>query len=79
MAAALLEILDHGGERFEGRHLGQPLAAPANQIDGGAGKEDETLRPAVRPPLAIVKATEDISGSMPLVTRTTSLSVPFHQ
>ena len=36
----------------------------------------ETLRPAVSPPFAIVKATDDSSDSMPLVTRTTSFSVP---
>ncbi len=35
----------------------------------------ETLRPAVSPPLAIVNATDESSESMPLVTRTTSLSV----
>src|SRR5688572_20567734 len=38
-------------------------------------RKSETLRPAVRPPLAMVSATEDSSDSIPFVTKITSLSV----
>src|SRR5262245_27503984 len=39
-------------------------------------RKTNTFKPAVRPPLAMVKATEDNSESIPLVIRITSLSVP---
>ena len=74
-AAAFLEILDQRRQRLERRHMGHALAALAHQVDRGAGQEDRDLQARGDAAIGNREATEDSSESMPLVMRTTSLSV----
>ena len=46
---ALLEILDHGGERLERRDLGEALAALADKVDRSARQEDRHLEAGGQP------------------------------
>ncbi|MCF8534431.1 MAG: hypothetical protein K9G48_15600 [Reyranella sp.] len=76
MTTALLEVVDHGGERLQRRDMRQAVAALADEVDGGARQEHRDPEAGGEAAVGDGEGDRGSSESMPLMATIASLSVP---